>query len=56
MAEDGSEEIMFICKWPLPVASAHGVALAAHATPCPHFVFVIQKSCSFLNDDGFTCF
>lgn len=40
MAEDGSEEIMFICKWPLPVASADGVALAARAMPCPHFVFI----------------
>jgi hypothetical protein len=59
MAEDGSEEIMFLCKWPVPcpswaclgLACCHrtqmGPTLSIWAKPCPLFVLFHRKAVSF---------
>lgn len=47
MADDGSEEIMFICEWPGLSSGGAGVARAVRAKPRPHFVFLMQTSVSF---------
>lgn len=49
MAEDGSEEIMFICKWPAPGPHAGGVTLAAWAKPPPRFAFALGRRSLFAN-------
>lgn len=50
MAEDGSEEIMFICEWPSLSSSAGGRGAGWRgkvASSGPHCVFPVQKRCFF---------